>query len=798
MYVLSEVPGKAPSTFSFFFFISHHTLPSYLPLTTHHLIPLFASCLLPVLAAIAIRLTPLPTPPSPSARSFVLRLRHFTSLLLFLVLHTARNHHRYLRHYHHHQILLQPGQTAHVEPDMSSSPSHPRAAYFEEYNEDADKTIPETRQTANIAAKRSKPDISKLKGAQGGPDDASESGNSTVATPLGEGEQSGHEPEMANPPSLKIDTGAKAPKSKERNSKVKTPGTPKKAPKIALRRTESKGQDGQPSGTKKCDCEECQPAKAKRPAMTRKSARSSESHVIPPPLLRTKTEAPTPPSPLKSSGPQPIQIPIIQPAQVRPRPTTTQTYRTARPASFHAGTVPAEFLYTRPVYIERPLGSTVITGLPYPQPSFTPTKPWFVPPSLPTLPQLRREIPPMSPYPYERRPQPMPLLNGRPHPGQWVSDQPSYRRQPMPYGTSPIVEDPGQFIYPVPNLNPQPSPRHSFNQQRERPPPVHEEPFFYDDDYFPTMPPPRPDESLQQYRPSIRHAATTSTLHPVLHHTRGRRGEEIPAGPHRERSPRKASPEKREHASRPSLASRASGSSGHQRSSLHVVDRNATRVRPESSAAAKQNRRASYYGHESHKDLERKVEAYQALTVADAGHRGPELTLDSLKMIRKKTQNSETNSRNSAEGKRSREGSDVKPRSSTDRRGGSDVKSRTDTEGFTMRVPLGVNIDLKGGGVEGRTISLRQSGEGEGGMELSIGGRGRNSGSKNESSDRSLRRGSYIEDGGAREMEYSRSLSQVAQADGDVENVAERERKVAGSRSRRSSRVGYRETRGFF
>lgn len=684
---------------------------------------------------------------------------------------------------------------------MSSSSSQPRAAYFEEYNEDANATVPGTRQTANIAAKRSKPDIPKVKGVQSGPDDASESGNSSSTSPLAESEPSSQEPKMANPPALKIDTTAKAPKSKRRDSKVKTPSSPKKASKTALRRTESKGQDGQPSTSEKCDCEDCQQQKARRPAMTRKTTRLSESRLMPPPpppLLRTKTEAPTPPSPLKTSAPQPIQIPIIQPAQVRPRPTTSQTYRTGRPVSYHAGTMPAEFLYTRPLYIDRPPGQTVIPGLPFPQPSFTPPKPsWFFPPSLPIITPLRRENPPVSPFTYEPRPQPVPLLNGRPHQGHWVTEQPpSYPRQAVPYGTSPMVEDPGQFIYPITNLNPQPSPRRSFNQ-RDRPAPVHEEPFFIDEDYFPAVPPPRRDATLQQYRPSIRHAATTSALHPVaLHHTRSRRSEDIPSSSRRERSPRKASPEKREPASRPSLATRASGSSGHERSGQHATERNTARVRVESSAAAKQNRRASYYGHESHKDLERVAELYQAHTIADAGRRPSELTADSLKLIRKKTQNSETNSRNSVEGKRSREGSDVKPRSSTDRRGGSDVKSRTDTEGFTMRIPQGVHVDLKAGGVEGRTISLRQSMEGEGGMELSIGGRGRNSGSKNEISDRNRKRNSYIEDGGAREIEYSRTLSQVAQADTEIEK--ERERKVAGSRDRRNSRVGNREIRGFF
>lgn len=47
---------------------------------------------------------------------------------------------------------------------------------------------------------------------------------------------------------------------------------------------------------------------------------------------------------------------------------------------------------------------------------------------------------------------------------------------------------------------------------------------------------------------------------------------------------------------------------------------------------------------------------------------------------------------------------------------------RNDTDGFTMRFPKGVNIDLKAGAAEGRTIRLRQGDGDEEGMELSIGG----------------------------------------------------------------------------
>jgi hypothetical protein len=673
---------------------------------------------------------------------------------------------------------------------MSNSPPHPRAAYFEEYNEDAHTTLPETRQTANVAAKRSKLEISKSMASQDGPDDASDSGNSNPLTSLDGGEPSSQEPKMVNPPPLKIDTTAGPGKPKTRDANGKSPGTPKKAPKTALKRADSKAQDSQPLGNKGCNCEECL-AKKKRPTSMRKPSRQPEAHA--PPLLLKKPEAPHPPSPLKPSRPQPIQIPIVQPAQVRPRSATTQTYRAAgRPVSFHAGAMP-EYLYTQPVYIERRPGPAVLTGLSYPPPSFTPPKPLYFPPSLPAMPP-RQEIPPMSPFPFEALPQPVPLPPGRPHPGQWASEPPPPLHQPMLFGTSPIVDYSRPHIYPISNPNPQPSSRRSFTQ-RERPGPLPEQTFMRDDDYFDMPPPPRPGGSSQQYRPTFRHAATTSAAHPTLHHTRSRRGDDNMAGLRGERSPRKTSPEKREPSSRPPLAIRHSAASGNDRLNLYPAERSTARMRVESSTA-KQNRRASYYGYETPKDLERVVEAYQALKIADAARQ--ELTADSLKLVRKKTQNSDTGSRNSVEGKRSREGSDVKPRNSTDRRGGSDVKSRTDPDGFTMRFPQGVNVDLKGGGVEGRTISLRQSGEGEGGMELSIGARGRNSGSRNETRDRSHRRTSYVEDGGSRELEYTRSLSRVPRAEREIDNTADRERKVAGSRSRRSSRTGYRDGRGFF
>lgn len=198
--------------------------------------------------------------------------------------------------------------------------------------------------------------------------------------------------------------------------------------------------------------------------------------------------------------------------------------------------------------------------------------------------------------------------------------------------------------------------------------------------------------------------------------------------------------------------------------------------------------------------------------------------------MRKKTHHggsSDGGSRVSGEGRAgSREGSEVKPRSSTDRR--SEIKTRASTtsggnenDGFTMRFNTGVSVDLKGDGVEGRTISLRPSAETEGGMELSIGARGRGGSSGNGGRDKSRRPASYVD--GGRELEYARSVGREGDSGKDRDRERgrererekekekekernreretekererdrerERERRLVASRSRRSSRSGY-------
>ncbi len=183
---------------------------------------------------------------------------------------------------------------------------------------------------------------------------------------------------------------------------------------------------------------------------------------------------------------------------------------------------------------------------------------------------------------------------------------------------------------------------------------------------------------------------------------------------------------------------------------LRAVERDMGRMNIESNTA-KHKRRASVYGHESFHDLEHSVETYQAAAKGTPTPFNP-IPIESL--VRKKKPSSDTSSRHSGKSKTSREGSDVKSR-----RPSSEIKPRGENDGLAMRfnASQGINLDLKGG-IEGRTISLRQSKDGvEGDIDLNIGSRGRAIGSRPPIAGRekSRRRYSYVDGrgGGVTEVE---------------------------------------------
>ncbi|MCJ1480728.1 hypothetical protein MMC06_000883, partial [Schaereria dolodes] len=688
---------------------------------------------------------------------------------------------------------------------MSSSPPKPRHAYVEEYNEEAHTTLPETRQTANVAAKRSsKPEISKLKVPEAGRDGASDSGYSSQAA------NSSQDSKAAATP-LKVEEQAVAPtivpvdvepRSKNRQR------SPQKQPKPPLlQRSASKAQKKEPvrRDQELCNCAECI-ASGRIPASAAHPPQPSNlySNARQP---RPRHEAPPSPQALRHPSTYPTQeVPILQPAQPRPRASTSQTYHSSRPASFHAGMMMEQPLL-QPVYLERRPPTAYTNAPQFPPPSYPPPNINYPPSPLATAPQ-RQIVYPHPSASYDIQP--------RPTIRHYPSEQyPSTSRRSSMYGAPPIVEhSPLQPLYAVPptQQNVQPVPRRPSSYRLERPSPISPPSEDYHgqartEDFYlmpPPPPPPPPTASSSQQRPPIRHAATTSAAQPILQHRRSVREAEEKV---LEKSSRKQSiDEARPTSHRPSLALRPSGTQNassssdtkkNSSSSIHIEPKSAAPPPP----TLRRRRPVTYYGHETPRELEKEAEAYQAAQRSKSENVRPEApTIDSVhQLVRRKTKThssggSETGSR------ASKEGSDLNSkhssRTAVDKRvrGGSDVKIRKEEagdDGFTMRFDAtqGVKFDLKGDSVEGRIISLRQSREGVGEMELSIGGkqvaattattttttRGRE-----EARDRSVRTYSYMgSEKGVKQIEFMRSQSRVGR-DGVSERIVETERRMPG------------------
>ncbi|KAL8736988.1 MAG: hypothetical protein Q9181_002128 [Wetmoreana brouardii] len=666
---------------------------------------------------------------------------------------------------------------------MSDSGAQPHAAYIEDYNEDAHTTLPETRQTANVAAKRSKPDMTRIKRTEQGREEASDSGySSRTGATLTSGDSS--LVSKAGSATLTLDTSLESIAARKRKPPLPeklSEGTPKSPQKPLLRRTESKTRPREGVRQGSCACEEClAKAKSNAPRPAPPEQKSSTTDTEQNKLKRTANKG----NPPTSRNAKPVaskpttDVPVLQPAQPRPRHPGTQSYRsTSRPVSFHGGVMPQPMYYQTGLVGRPP--STAALPSPFPPPSYPPPTTSYFPP------HYQHAAPSHHPSPHTQPIQPPPYhLPPQPPQRQWPSAPSLPPQQQVIYTAPPIVDYPHspQYNGPLPPLH---SVVHrTFSERdRERPVPLRDEYFPFDEDHYrmppPPVPPPKPPAGAPAHqRPSIRHAATTAAR--VPRHQQYLPGDYIEEE-QIERSPRKYEAEGYARSRRPSLASRQSTATSSDRShDLHSLERSFARMSVESSsAAAKQRRRMTYYGGPITRDLEKQAEAYQAQEAADTDATNMPLTADSLKLVRRKTQtsNSDAGSRASGEGRASREGSDVKPRSATGRRGSTDVKARKENDGFTMRF----NVDLKGN-AEGRTISLRQSRDGGGSMELSIGTKPESK----ETREKSRRRQSYIDGTGVKELEFARTASRMGRPPREMDGNRLKDRSAAPSRSRRS------------
>ncbi|KAL8818412.1 MAG: hypothetical protein Q9223_002948 [Gallowayella weberi] len=676
---------------------------------------------------------------------------------------------------------------------MSDRLSQPHAAYIEDYNEDANTTLPETRQTANVAAKRSKPDISRVKVTDLARDEASDSGYSShTAATLTSGDSS--LVSKAGSATLTLDTSVEslgAGKGKSLLPGKQSQAAPKSPQKYTLRRTASKARRKDPARDGHSGCDDClaqEKAKGERHATSIQKPSSNETDQNRPRLgLNTDIAPSSKASRTPTSGPA-SNAAVVQPAQPRPRHQGSSQYRTTpRPVSFHGGMMPSPMYYPT-MLVARPPSAFAVQS-PFPPPSYPPpTTSYFpppyqhpAPPAHPPPPHTQREVYSIPPSPYNVPPQ------QQPH--HWPIEQRPPPQQHVVYSAPPVVEYPhaSQYNQGVPQTHP--AMHRTFSERdRERQIPLREEYFPFDEDYYrmppPPPPPPKgPGAAAMHHRPDIRHAATIGAR--ISHHE-PYLAEEYLEEDQLPRSPRKYDNGGHERSRRPSLASRPSNASSNERT--HNVDKlehHFARLSVEGSgSAAKQRRRRTYYGGPVSRSLERQVESPQTRRTGNPEGTSMPLTADSLKLVRHKTQtsNSDAGSRVSGEGRASRSSSDLKPRSATGRRSSSEVKARNEIDGFTMRFDASqpVNLDLKGGAKD-HTISLRQSKEGDGNIELSIG-------AKPDAREKNRRRQSYVDGGGARELEYVRTASRMGRLSGKTDNDRVKVRSAAPSRTRRSSK----------
>ena len=666
---------------------------------------------------------------------------------------------------------------------MSHIPPHGRPAYIEDFNEEDNTTLPETRQTANVAAKRSKPDSPKIKGVRKVKDEFSDSGYSshTAATPANEDPQR----------DLK---GGKAPSSNAlvRALSRRRPTVEKRSESTPRVRMKAPAQVGSFKAKEHVrydpNCADC-------------AARGRES--VKPPELKLPSkhlpskQASQPEQGASSKPTAPIAVPTrvnpeVQHIQPRPRAATAQSHRPQRPVSYHAGVAP-QMMYIQPMYPERQYSPAYPGMSPMSMPSHQPPNIPYFPPAPP--PPQARPPPPDTylapPLPYEFQPR----LDDR----QWFQEPHRPPRNSTLYNIPPPVEYAQQPI--LTTIAPSQPVAHYPIYHQDHPQPRIEN-FPRTEDRYRMPPPPLPPHIASQQRPELRHAATT---HPVMQRQRSDQGAELVRvqssdGRFSDGRLRKVRTEEHNVSKRPPLATIPSYGPGDDKP---LTRRSDPVVKAESSA--KEKKRFSHYGHEQQQvEKEREVEAYQA------SHGGPSrtvqplpLTDSSLKLVRKKTR-SDTASRVSGDGKVSRSGSSVKSRTSTDHKRGSDVKARHEKDdGVKMRFNASqdINVNFKGGGVDDRTISLRPSGDRVGEMELRIGAKEKPVSDRERhmaEKDRHMRereetmgiRSKRLSYGGG-EAEVTRSVSRIRKDVREIEDRKEREARLISNRSRRSSRSGY-------
>ncbi|KAL1961533.1 hypothetical protein VTN77DRAFT_1638 [Rasamsonia byssochlamydoides] len=599
----------------------------------------------------------------------------------------------------------------------------PHAAFVEEYDEDANVALPETRQVANVAAKRSK---SELRTAELGFDFASDSGyssrtaatvNSVQSPPSG----------RRSPVPLRLDTTprltgterhreSRKDKGKERDDRhadimqydsvrnasrmapsPRSPSKPRRRDSVSVRH---------PPGT----CWECEQGlyHPSTPMEPRAIEYPPYYYSQPPPPPPAPSVHDIPSSPKSARYPHPfVQDVHVSHGAHGQRRMSRSYHDNGRPFSFHAG---------MPDVMYNPMSMSPYEHGPPPSASA------FA--NLPPVPQ-----PPYSQQPqyyHDQGPDPQAIYE-RPQASSKSRHRERSRRGSI-YGP-PVVE----YASPPSVYDGEaPLERRSSREHRPRPP---SQSLDLDEDYYRMPPPPPPPPPPAAAAPAPKSKSKSKPPLQIIQPRKsattggGRRPSQssfdmsdleatLPDRPIRQFSDSRA----------PLLPERSHSLKSHSRknrriTTYHESDRSDRSDRSEESAQSaiedSRRRRVSYYEDEDDRrsdlksDLEKKHRSAEEYQAARSGKTVP-LTTDAL-LKAKMSQRAESDSGSQKSGSNSSRGSDARTRD------GSGVGSKYDDENNITMTMNGVTMTLDQNAIGGKRIHLR-TGE-EGAVQLNIEGR---------------------------------------------------------------------------
>lgn len=445
---------------------------------------------------------------------------------------------------------------------MSTETKPPSAAFCEDFNEDSGNSLPETRKVANVAAKRSRPELAaKPAGNVDGTNDSDYSSRPAGTGATHSSTESESESKRSQAPMpLKLDTTFQdKPSIQDRERRPYggemklDSGRPRENRPAVQRRSSKTRKEEHPHGS----CWDCEHRGGHAPT-PKPSSQPAKTVTVPSSPSRPRKE--TSSQPKHEHKPQ-------EHAEGRPRPRrSSSAYRSAsRPASFHAGTstsLPPEPAYSYLPYSTAPQWSQMAFYSPY-----TSCPPSSFPTTFPT-PVTPIHTAPIPSY-YEQSP----------------LQEPAYSRRRSGHGPPVIRQD----YPPSPADRRPPSPR---KIHRESSVPRRQD---REEDYQGMPPPPRPQSTIPR-RPSIKKHVTTTSAE-ALHQSK----HSDPRPPSRSSSHRRPSDAERH----VQLLTRPQN-----RKTVSYEDTAAPTRQPERPIT----RRRTIYGHEPLQDLERKqweAEEYQ-------------------------------------------------------------------------------------------------------------------------------------------------------------------------------------------